>query len=117
MHDTISYWVGFPADDVLGVVDCGQLLAHPESGIPPLINHRQDAVPVRDIVYTISDLERRFGQFVTMVPQPLWVKGETHHNGVVGFITDRGYRVALVPTQYLDVTVMQEAVGEWVEGV
>lgn len=115
MHDTISYWVGFPADDVVGVVDCGRLAAHRDSGIPPLPDNRR--TPVRDMIYTISDLERRFGQFTTMDPQPLWVKGETHHNGVVGFITDRGYRVALVPTKYLDVTVMQEAVGEWVEGV
>ena len=114
MHDTISYWVGFPADDIVGVIDCGRLLAHPESGIKPLPNHRN--TPVRDMIFTISDLERRFGQFTTMDPQPLWVKGATH-NGVVGFITDKGYRVALVPTRMLDEAVAQEAIGEWVEGV
>jgi len=115
MHDTISYWVGFPADDVVGVITCGRLLAHPESGIKPLPDHGH--TPVRDLIYTISDLERRFGQFTTMDSQPLWVKGATHHNGVVGFITDRGYRVAMISTKLIDQDVSQEAIGEWVEGV
>lgn len=113
MHDSIHFWVGYPADPSIGVIDCGRLAPHPDTPKSLLRNDMDRGDQrVADMAFSLTDLETKYGQFTTMLPVAIGV-----NTGTVGFITARGYRVVLIPSRDVDRTVSQEALGEWVEGV
>jgi hypothetical protein len=97
VHKTnIVYWVGFPADDMIGCITSGEFTEMGEPGAPGYPN-------------SLSDLEAKFGRITVVRPNVL--------DHVTGFVTDAGYRIAIIENSRVDKPTSQESIGEWVEGV
>jgi len=90
--DEVYFWIGNPTDPDAGVSECG---IRTMDKIKSLVENIEAVYgQLRDMYCTVPDLP-----------------------GVIGFTTERGYRVAIIERTKVDVTCSQEAIGEWVEGV
>ena len=86
--EELYFWVGHPAT------------GHSECGI-----RTEDKIG--GFIATIED---KFGSITLMFTT------EPSLPGVLGFITEQGYRIAVLERHNVDVTCQQESISEWVGG-